>query len=322
MKKRFIVLLYVVAILGIAFPVSAAEQYPTKPIRFIVPVAPGGGTDLVGRFIAHQLDEGLGEKVVVENRGGAGGTIGVDLGRGSAPDGYTLTMLSTSYATNPLTYKLKFDPVNDITPIIRIADGPQILVVNPKLPVKTIKDLISYAKSNPGKINAASVGPGSITHLCAELFASMAGVKFNHVQYKGSGPALSDTVAGVTDIHFSNGPPALPQIEGGTVRAIAVSTLKRVTALPNVPTIDESGVPGYNVTHWFGLMGPKGMPRPIVDRINREVNKVLQKKETVEKLQKECMSPTGGTPEEFKAMLDRVIRGWKKVAADNDLKFE
>lgn len=322
MIKRLMVLLCGVAILGLAFPVSAAEKYPTKTIKFIVPFAPGGGTDLVGRYIANQLGEALGQQVIVENRGGAGGTIGVEVGRNSAPDGYTLIMLSTTYSTNPLTYKMTFDPVNDITPIIEIAEGPQILVVNPKLPVKTIKDLIAYAKSRPGQINAASVGPGSITHLCAELFASMSGIKLNHVQYKGSGPALGDTISGVTDIHFSNGPPALPQIEAGTVRALGVSTLKRVSALPNIPTINEAGVPGYDVVHWFGLIGPKGLPRPIVDRINIEVGKVLQRKETIEKLRKECMSPAGGTPEEFKAMLDRVIKGWKKVAADNNLKFE
>lgn len=315
------VLLFAVANIGVAFPVSAAEQYPTKPIRLIVPFSPGGGTDYVGRFIAQRLTEHLGQTVIVDNRAGAGSTIGVEIGRKAAPDGYTITMISASYATNSLTYKLEFDPVNDVTPIILIAQGPMILVANPKLPVKTITDLIAYGKSKPGQISAAGVGPGSITHLAAEMFAKMAGIKLNHIQYKGSGPAFTDTLAGHTDIFFSGVPPALPQIEAGKLRAIAVTSSKRMNALPNVPTIAESGMPAYGVMHWYGLIGPKGLPRPIVDRINMEVNKVMQRKEAVEKLQNDGMSPAGGAPEEFKAMIDKMIKVWKQVAPGN-LKIE
>lgn len=320
---RFIgaAVLCAVAILGAAFPVSAAEQYPTKPIRLIVPFAPGGGTDYIGRFIAQRLTEAFGQMVIVENRSGAGSTIGVEAGRNAAPDGYTITMISATYATNPLTYKIEFDPVNDVTPIILISQGPMILVANPKLPVKTIKDLIAYAKSKPGQISAAGVGPGSITHLAAEMFAKMAGIKLNHIQYRGSGPAFTDTLAGHTDIFFSGAPPALPQIEAGKLRPIAVTSSKRMNALPNVPTIAESGMPGYNVMHWYGLIGPKGLPHSIVDRINTEVNKVMQRNDTVEKLQNDGMSPAGGTPEEFKAMIGTVIKAWKAVAP-GDLRIE
>lgn len=210
------------AILGVAFLVSAAEQYPTKPIRLIVPFTPGGGTDYVGRFIAQRLTEALGQMVIVENRSGAGSTIGVEAGRNAAPDGYTITMISATYATNPLIYN--------------------------------------------------------------------------------------------TDIFFSGAPPALPQIEAGKLRPIAVTSSKRMKALPNVPTIAESGMPGYQVMHWYGLIGPKGLPHPIVDRLNMAVNKVMQRNETVEKLQNDGMSPAGGTPEEFKAMIDTVIKAWKAIA--------
>ena len=196
-----------------------------------------------------------------------------------------LTLIASSYTVNPSVYKINFDPVNDITPIIQISQGPLLIVVKPSLPVKTTKDLVALAKSKPGQLNFASSGQGSVIHLATELFDSMAGVKMNHIPYKGTGPALTDTIGGQTDLFFSSTATALPHVQSGKLRAIAVTTAKRIPALPNVPTVAESGVPGYEVILWHGLIGPKGLPRPVVDRINGEVTKALKLKETGEQLQ-------------------------------------
>src|SRR5712671_2509550 len=301
---------------------AIAQQYPTKPVRIIVPFAPGGGSDFIARFMAQRLTESLGKQVVVENKPGAGGVLGIQEGIKAAPDGYTLTLIASSYTVNPSVYKLNFDPVNDITPIIQMSQGPLVVVVRPSLPVKSTQDLIALAKAKPGQVNFASSGQGSVIHMATELFQSMAGIKMNHIPYKGTGPALTDTLGGQTDVFFSSTATAMPHVQSGKLRAVAVTTAKRIPALPNVPTVAESGVPGYDVVLWHGLIGPKGLPRPIVDRINGDVTKALSLKATAEQLQNDGVAPAGGSPEQFRAQIEKEIKLWRKVAADAGVKAE
>jgi tripartite-type tricarboxylate transporter receptor subunit TctC len=313
--------LFAFALALLVFP-ALAQTYPTKPVRIIVPFAPGGGSDFIARFMAQRLTESFGSQVIVENKPGAGGVLGIELGVKAPADGYTLTLIASSYTVNPSVYKLNFDPVTDITPIIQLSQGPLLVVVNPSLPVKTIKDLIALAKSKPGDVTFASSGQGSVIHLATELFGSMAKVKMNHIPYKGTGPALTDTLAGQTNVFFSSTANAMPHVKAGKLRAVAVTTAKRIPALPEVPTVAESGVPGYDVVLWHGLIGPKGLPRAVVDRINGDVTKSLKLKETAEQLQNDGVAPAGGTPEQFAATIKKEIGVWKKVAAEAGVKAE
>ena len=301
---------------------ALAQTYPTKPVRIIVPFAPGGGSDFIGRFIAQKLTATIGTQVIVENKPGAGGVIGIEQGVKSAPDGYNLVLIASSYTVNPSVYKLNFDPVADITPIVQISQGPLLVVVNPSVPVKSVKDLIAAAKAKPGELNFASPGQGSVIHMATEYFDSMAGIKMNHIPYKGTGPALTDTIAGQTQVLFSSTATALPHVKGGKLKAIAVTTAKRIPALPDVPTVKESGLPGYEVILWHGLIGPKGLPKEVVARISSEVNKALKLKETDEQLQNDGVAAAGGTPEQFGATIKKEIGVWKKVAADAGVKAE
>jgi tripartite-type tricarboxylate transporter receptor subunit TctC len=307
----------------LALPGAAlAQQYPAKPIRIVVPFAPGGGSDFIARFMAQRLTAGLGQQVIVENKPGAGGMLGIEQGVKSPADGYTLTLIASSYTVNPSIYKFSFDPVADITPIIQLSQGPLLIVSKPSLPVKSTKELIDMAKAKPGQINFASSGQGSVIHMATELFQSMAGIKMNHIPYKGTGPALTDTLGGQVDIFFSSTATAVPHVLSGKLKAIAVTSAKRIPALPDVPTVAESGLPGYDVILWHGLIGPKGLPRPIVERINSEASKSLKAKETADQLQQDGVAPAGGTPEQFLAQIKKEIGIWRKVAADAGVKAE
>ena len=306
---------------AVAAPLSA-QQYPAKPVKIVVAFPPGGANDFIARFMAQRLTLALGQQVIVENKPGAGGTIGFESGVRSTPDGYTLTLISTSYTINPSLYKLRFDPVADITPIIQMSQAPLLLVVNPSMAVTNVKELIALTNAKPGQITFASGGNGTSQHLAGELFASLAGVKLTHVPYKGTGPALTDHIAGQTNLYFSSTAAALPHVRTGRLRALAVTTTKRLPAEPNIPTIAESGVPGYEVVLWLGLIGPKGLPRPIVERINNAVTKTLKLKETAEKLQSDGHSPAGGTPEQFLATIEKEIVLWRKVVADAGITVE
>jgi tripartite-type tricarboxylate transporter receptor subunit TctC len=309
------------AALAACSPVSA-QQYPTKSVKIIVTAQPGGIADIVGRLIAQPLTAALGQPVIIENKSGAGGVIGTEAGLKSPPDGYTLTLLASAYTITPSLYKLSFDPVSDITPIIQVSQGPLLVVVPPSLTVKSIQDLIALAKAKPGTLNFASAGQGTPPHLAAELFAIMAGIKMNHVPYKGGGPAVTDTIAGQTDLFFSPLAVALPHTRAGKLRAIAVTSAQRHAAAPEVPTVAESGLPGYEVAIWVGMIGPKGLPRPIVDRINSEVGKLLQSPEFRERLQTDGSSPVGGTPEQFLATIKREIEVWRGVVREAGVKRE
>ena len=299
-----------------------AQPYPSKPVRIIVPFAPGGGSDFIARFMAQKLTATLGTQVIVENKPGAGGVIGIEQGIKSPADGYTLVLIASSYTVNPSVYKLNFDPVADITPIVQMSQGPLLVVVNPSLPVKTAKDLIAMAKAKPGEINFASPGQGSVIHMATEYFDSMAKVKMNHIPYKGTGPALTDTIGGQTQVLFSSTATALPHVKSGKLKAIGVTTAKRIPALPDVPTVAESGLPGYEVVLWHGLIGPKDLPKAVVEKIGAEVNKILKQPETAAQLESDGVAPAGGTAAQFAAQIKNEIGVWKKVAADAGVKAE
>ena len=306
----------------VATTAAAQAKYPAKPVHILVPFAPGGGSDFIARFIAQRLTEAMGSQVIVENRPGAGGLLGIEQGVKSDPDGYTLTLIASSYTVNAALYPLKYDPIADITPVVQISQGPMIVVANPKFPAKTTQDLIQIAKQKPGTINFASAGQGSITHMVAELFQSMAGVKMNHVPYKGTGPALTDTISGQTDIFFSSTATALPHVKSGRLRAIAVTGAKRLPAEPNVPTIAESGVKGFDVLLWHGLIGPKNLPKPVVERINAEVNKILKVSDTAKQLETDGVAPAGGDAQRFAEQIKKEIALWKDVVAKTGVKVQ
>jgi tripartite-type tricarboxylate transporter receptor subunit TctC len=301
---------------------GAQQPYPAKPVKIVVAFPPGGGNDFIARFIAQKLTGSMGQQFVVENRPGAGGSLGVEIGLKAPADGYTLTLISNSYTVNPSLYKLRFDPVEDMSPVIQISQGPYIVVVHPSLPVNSLSGLIKMAKEKPESLNFASSGQGSVAHLATELFASMAGFKLNHIPYKGTGPALTDTIGGQTNALLGSVSTTLPHVRTGRLRALAVTTPQRLAAEPEIPTVAESGVPGYQTILWHGLIGPKGLPAPIVERINAEVTKVLNLKDTADQLQNDGVSPAGGRPEQFREAIKKEIEVWRKVVAEAGVKAE
>ena len=248
--------------------------------------------------------------------------LGVEQGVKSPADGYTLVLIASSYTVNPSLYKLSFDPVTDITPVIQLSQGPLLVVVGAGTPYKTLKDLIAAAKAKPGSINYASSGQGSVIHLATAMFDAMAGIKMNHVPYKGTGPALTDTLSGQTQVFFSSTANAMGHVKGGKLRPLAVTTAQRIPALPEVPTVAEAGVPGYDVILWHGLIGPKGLPAPIVERLNKEAAAALGLKESAEQLQNDGVVPAGGPAAQFGARIKQEIGIWRKVAADANVKVE
>jgi tripartite-type tricarboxylate transporter receptor subunit TctC len=304
--------------------VASAQSYPNRTIRLVVPFPAAGTTDILARAVAQKLTEALGQAVVVDNRPGAAGNIGSDIVAKSAPDGYTLLMGTVgTHAINPSLYsKMPYDHVKDFVPVVLVAGVPNVLVVNPALPVNSVADLIKLAKDKPGQINFASSGSGTSIHLSGELFKTMAGVDMTHVPYKGSSPALTDLIGGQVQIMFDNLPSALPQIKGGKLRAVAVTSLKRAPALPDVPTINESGVPGFEASSWFGMLAPAGTPAPIVARINAEVNKWLQSADAREKLLSQGAEAAGGPPERFAAHIRAESEKWAKVVKASGAKVD
>ena len=312
--------IFVLGILGAGL--VSAQQYPTKPVRIVVPFAPGGGSDFIGRFIAQKLTERLGQQFIVDNRPGAGGNLGAELALKSPPDGYTLLLIAGSYTVNPSLYKLAFDSGNDISPIIQLSQGPFVVAVHPSVSAKTLKEFMALAKKQPDKFSYASAGQGSITHLASELFLDMAGLKIVHVPYKGTGPALNDSIAGNVQLIFGSVSTSLQHIKSGRLRGLAVTTSKRISAMPELPTVAESGVPGYEVILWHGLVGPKGMPKAIVERINSEAGQILKSKAMEDLLAADGVTPAGGTPEQFQALIKSDIERWRKVVERAHIKLE
>ena len=304
----------VMAALGLAAAGSAQAQqnYPTRPIRMIVPFPAGGQTDLVARIVSQRLGDAFKETVVVDNRPGGGGTIGADIALKANPDGYTLVMISVSYTTNAALYKLPFDPLNDVTPISMLGDTGFVVTVNLASPAKSTKELIAHAKANPGKLNYASGGTGSSTHLATELFNQMTGVNTTHVPYKGTGQSLTDLIAGNIQISFFGANQILPHIKANRVRGLAVSTEKRMSTLPDLPAVAET-VPGYEAIQWFAVLAPKGLPKNLLARWNKEVNGVLRLPDVKERMGADGVDPAGGTPEHLRTVLQRDIAKWQKV---------
>ena len=322
MRYHALVLLGCVVATALASGVGSAQSYPSKPIRLLVGFAPGGGSDFIARATAPRLSEALGQPVVVENRTGASGVLATELGVKAAPDGHTLTVIVSNFASYPSLYKLAFDAVKDVQPIIQLTQGPFLVAVHPSLPARNIRELIAVAKKNPGELNYASTGSGALSHLGVEYFGMMTGVKLTHIPYKGTGPALIDTIAGNTTVIFGSILPTLPHVRSGRLRGLAVTTTQRVAAEPALPTVAESGLPGYEVNNWNGLIAPRGTPRAIVERLNAEFAKILSSKEVIQKLQNDGSAAGGGTPEHFEARLATEIALWSKVIAKAGIKVE
>ncbi|OGA51494.1 MAG: LacI family transcriptional regulator [Betaproteobacteria bacterium RIFCSPLOWO2_12_FULL_62_58] len=301
-----------------------AQVYPNRPIRAIVPIAPGGGTDTTGRLVLTKLSDALGQQIVVDNRAGGGGTIGAMIAAKALPDGYTFLFGSIStHAVNPAMYKkLPYDHIKDFAPVARIGTVPNVLVVHPALPVKTVGDLINHAKANPGKINYGSAGIGSPPHLSMELFKSITGVNILHVPYKGAGPALAELLGGQTQVMCTSLAGQLPHIKAGRVRALAVTTAKRNAQVPDVPTMIEAGVPGYEVTIWYAVFFPAGAPKAVIARLNSELVKILNGSDMKERMAQIGVDPAPSTPEELAAFVKAETIKYTKVAQDAGIKLE
>lgn len=307
---------------GVCALAAHAQSYPAKPIRLVVPFVAGGGSDVIGRLLGQKLTPALGQQVIVDNRPGGGATIGIEFGVRAEPDGYILTLITPSYAINASLYPIKFDPVNDITPVVLFGKGPLVVLVHPSLQVKTMRGLISLAKARPRQLLFGTAGQGTIIHLATELFLEKTGLKMTHVPYKGGAPALTDLIAGQISLVFTPVQTALPQAKTGRVRALAVTSAERISAEPELPTIAESGVPGYEATNWFGIIGPKGLPQAVVDRINGEVARAVRTKDVEERLRTDGISPVGGPPQDLLAQINREIPQWRQVIARAHVKFE
>jgi tripartite-type tricarboxylate transporter receptor subunit TctC len=305
------------AALALAAAPAAAQtgKYPTKPIRLIVPFAPGGGTDIVARIVAQKMTDTLGQSVIVDNRPGAGGTVGVETAVRAQPDGYTLINVSGSYATNAAVYKLSYDPLNDVQPISIFGESAFIVAVHPSVAAKSVSDVIALAKAKPGALNYGSTGPGGITHLSTELFELMAGARMTHIPYKGTGPSLAALLGNQIQLMFGAMPATMPHVKQNRLRAIAVSSPKPAPALPGVPPLGET-VKGYEVVLWWGLLGPKGLPKDIVSRWNAGVEEILKGKEMQNRMAAEGIEPLGGPPERFRAAIKRDVEKWRRVVRE------
>jgi tripartite-type tricarboxylate transporter receptor subunit TctC len=308
---------------GLLVGIARADSYPSKPIRIIVPYPPGGFNDTLARTLGQKLNEKWGQPVVVDNRPGGGTTIGTSLVAKAPADGHTLLIVSFAFGVNPSLYaRLPYDTQRDFAPVVLAAGTPNVLVVNPQLPVKSVMDLIAQAKSKPGKLNYATAGNGSSNHLSMEMFMSMAGVDIVHVPYKGSAPAVTDLIGGQVDVMFDNVPNVLQHVRAGKLRALAVSSRERSPFMPDLPTVAEAGVAGFDVSVWFGVVAPSGTPKSVVVRLNDEINRILKLPEVVELFHKQGVKPLGGTPDAFAAFLREQTVKWAKVVKESGAKAE
>lgn len=322
MNRRLTGTLLSALIFAIA-PAAAAQGYPSKAIRFVVPFAPGGGTDIIGRVVAQALNETLGQPVVVDNRGGAGSTLGTEIVAKSPADGYTILFGNISLAFNATLYtKLRYDTLRDLAPISLSAVQPNILVIHPGIPAKSLKEFIELARANPGKYNYASAGVGAGTHLAAELLKLQTKINIVHVPYKGTGPALTDLLGGQVSMMVSTFASALPHVKSGRMRALGVTTAKRSPAAPDVPTLIEGGVAGYDYSTWYGLLAPAGTPKAVIDRLHDSNRKLLARDDIRQKLESQGVDPIHNTPAEFSAYLKSETEKWGKVVKATGAKAE
>ncbi len=304
-----------------AAAMASAQSYPVKPVRVIVPFAPGGGSDLTARQFSAKLGAALGQQFVVENRGGAGGIIGMEAVAKAAPDGYTIMMMSGSFSASSATHKPAFDPINSIIPVAEFGITPFVVTVHPSLPPKNMKEFIALARAKPGAMTYASSGVGGLTHLSTELLNSMAKIRMVHIPYKSTGAAMTDLLSGQVPIIVGSLLPVLPHFQSGKLRPLAVTTAKRWHAVPDVPTVAET-LPGYDVELWFGTMAPRGTPQAAIDRLNAGINKALEDAEMKKNLDTQGMVPTGGTPQKFGERIRREYERWVKVIDTAGIKPE
>jgi tripartite-type tricarboxylate transporter receptor subunit TctC len=314
----------VAAWLGCLHLTVLADVYPSKPIRIVAPFPPGGPADILSRTIGQKLSQSWGQPVVIDNRPGAGGNIGADVVAKSAPDGYTLLMgFVGTHAINPSLYaKMPFDNVKDFEPVARVALVTIVLVVNPSVPAHSLKELIALAKSKPGELTFGSPGHGTPQHLAGEMFNTMAGVKMLHVPYKGAVPALSDLLGGQVSLIFSSMPPALPLVKAGKLRALGVTSTTRSPAAPEIPTLAESGLPGYVVSNWYGILAPRGTPKEIVAKLNAEIVRILNLPDVKESLAVQGAEPFTSTPEQFAAYIKEETEKWAKIVKHSGVQLE
>ena len=311
------------SLLVVSLSAGWAQTYPTKPVKLIVPFAPGGFTDVVARILGLRLSTAMGQQFVIENKAGAGSIIGTDFVAKSAPDGYTLVMVSTTHVISPWIYKnMPYDPIRSFTVVSKLVDSPYVLLVNPKVPARNVQEFIALAKAAPDTIHYASSGNGSSQHLMGGLFVSMTGARLKHVPYKGSGGAATDLVAGVVESSFAGVPNALAQVPQGRLKALAVTTAKRIPQLPDVPTLQEAGVPGYEASVWLALLAPAGTPRDIVTRLNTEIGKLMSSPETRKALYDAGVEVAHSTPEAMSDYMVQEMDRWGKVVKETGIKLE
>jgi len=314
---------FLVAALVLTSPAVSAQTYPAKAITLVIPFAAGGSNDIVGRAIGKKLTEAWGQPVVVENRSGAGGLIGSADVAAAAPDGYTLLLISSTFTINPAIRKrMPFDTTKDFTPVAFIAHSPLLFVASKDLPVKSAKDLLALARSKPGQITYASAGPGSINQIAAELIALSAGIKLMHVPYRGGAPALNDLIGGHVDVYVSSLPQVLQLAQNGQARALAVTSVKRTALLPDVPTLDEAGISGFDLSSWWGIVGPAGMPADIVNALNSEIGKMLNSPELSTFLSNEGAEAEAMTPQQFGDLMRMETERWTKVAREANISID
>ncbi|MFT4265720.1 MAG: tripartite tricarboxylate transporter substrate binding protein [Xenophilus sp.] len=314
------------ATLGLPLPLLASAQdgFPAKPIRIVCPFAPGGGSDFIARVGADLLGKNIGQSVIVDNRPGAGGTLGTDYALHQPADGYTLLLVAGSYTVNPALYKLKFDAANDMTPVIQLSKGAYVVCINPaKVPAKNLAELLAYGRQNPGKLTFASAGNGSHLHIATEYMFGMAKVKATHVPYKGTGPAITDLLAGSVDMLVAGTEGLMPHVKAGKLRALAVTTAQRLAAYPDIPSVAEAGhLPDYEVVAWHGLIAPRNLPAPVLARINGAIDTGLKAPDLVAKLEPTGVSPAGGTPEQFGRLIRVELPRYAKVVHDNNIQTQ
>ena len=299
----------------LASPAGAQSDYPSKPVKIIVPSAPGGGTDIAARVLAQHLSQAMGQQFFIDNRPGAGNMIGIEAAARSAPDGYTLLMTASTLSINQLTYKkVLYDAERDFAPISLVVSLPSVLVVHPSVPARSLAELIALAKQKPDQLTYASAGIGTNPHLSMELLKTMTGIEIRHIPYRGVGPALNDLVAGQVGILIAGVLTTKPQVDAGTVRGLAVTGLKRVEALPDIPTVAEAGIANYEALQWYGLLAPAGTPAPIIARLHAETAKAVRSAEMKERLAADGADPVGNTPAEFAAHIKEEMRKWAEVA--------
>jgi tripartite-type tricarboxylate transporter receptor subunit TctC len=321
-RSSLIRITVITAALLAASATAQAQPYPTKPIRLIVPLAPGGSMDIIARGVAQKLNERLGQTVVVDNRPGAGGSIGAELTARAVPDGYTLMMASASYVTHALMYRAPYDPVNDFAPITQVSAQPYVLVLHPAVPATTAGELITYARSNPRRLNYASSGNGGLIHLTGELFKSMTGVSLVHVPYKGMAAAYPDMLAGQVQLGFPATVSALPHIKSGKLRGLAVTSRVRAKILPDLPPLHEAGVPGFDVTQWYGMLAPAGTSPIIVERMQREVAALLTQPDVIVRMAADGSEPVSSTAREFATHIKSEFAKWDRVIRQANIRGE